>query len=123
MDFTLFLPLFKLLTGQSPRLTTVNTGQPVFRKKPQCRHHHHVRHADTGVAYLDGFSPCEQLCSSSLQPHTAGCSKDTGTPWWCGESSCAVSKCSGGDSSCHRCHSCGSSRPCEQKQCELSELH
>ena len=40
--------------------TTVNTGQPVFRKKPQRRHRHHVRRADTGVAYLDGFSPCER---------------------------------------------------------------
>ena len=32
----------------------------MFRKKPQRRPRHHVRRADTGVAYLDGFSPCEQ---------------------------------------------------------------
>ena len=32
----------------------------MFRTKPQRRHRHHVRRADTGVAYLDGFSPCER---------------------------------------------------------------
>ena len=32
----------------------------MFKMKPQRRHRHHVRRADTGVAYLDGFSPCER---------------------------------------------------------------
>ena len=32
----------------------------MFRKKPQRRPRHHARRADTGVACLDGFSPCEQ---------------------------------------------------------------